>query len=227
MIAPEGPGSTLPSAMPSPSAVPTPAVLADATITGTTWQLVEIQYMDDTVATPTDPAQYTLLLNADGTYNAQIDCNSTSGAYTLAAPQLTFSAGAMTLVACAPESLSDQMLQGLLDANSFVLQDGDLFIAFGPDSGILHFTPASATGAANVIAATFVCADGTSVPATFDNEAENVTITLPDGTLTLPQVVAASGARYSDGTTTFWNKGNEATLEVNGTVVYESCVAGS
>ena len=32
----------------------------------------------------------------------------------------------------------------------------------------------------------------------------------------LPQVVAASGARYSDGCVTFWNKGDEALVERNG-----------
>lgn len=32
----------------------------------------------------------------------------------------------------------------------------------------------------------------------------------------LPQVVAASGTRYSDGFTTFWNKGDEAFVEWNG-----------
>jgi putative lipoprotein len=34
--------------------------------------------------------------------------------------------------------------------------------------------------------------------------------------VTLPQVAAASGARYSDGVSTFWNKGNEAMLELDG-----------
>ena len=34
--------------------------------------------------------------------------------------------------------------------------------------------------------------------------------------MTLPHVVSASGARYSNGAGTFWNKGREATFELNG-----------
>ena len=80
---------------------------------------------------------------------------------------------------------------------------------------------------AGIIEATFVCPDGTSIDAAFDNAAGTVTITLPDQVLTLPQVEAASGARYSNDTTTFWNKGDEAMVEVNGEAVYNDCVAQS
>lgn len=51
---------------------------------------------------------------------------------------------------------------------------------------------------------------------------DNVTIMLPGRSVTLPQVVSASGARYSDGSTTFWNKGDEALFEMND-VSYKGC----
>ncbi|MBW7984376.1 MliC family protein [Enterobacillus tribolii] len=45
-----------------------------------------------------------------------------------------------------------------------------------------------------------------------------------DGTpLTLPQTVSASGARYSNGTYTFWSKGNKAFIERNDKVVVDDC----
>jgi putative lipoprotein len=53
-----------------------------------------------------------------------------------------------------------------------------------------------------------------ALTATFHDD--RVVIELPERSLTLPQVVSASGARYSDGPTTFWNKGREATFEVDG-----------
>ena len=87
--------------------------------------------------------------------------------------------------------------------------------------------PSEDTGAAtdsDIIEATFVCPDGTSMDTVFDNAADTVTVTLPDGTVTLPRAVSASGARYSDGTITFWNKGDEALVEVNGEIVYQNCV---
>jgi putative lipoprotein len=39
---------------------------------------------------------------------------------------------------------------------------------------------------------------------------------MPERALTLPHVEAASGARYSNGAVTFWNKGREASLEMSG-----------
>jgi len=41
---------------------------------------------------------------------------------------------------------------------------------------------------------------------------------LPTGPLKLPQVISGSGARYSDGETTFWIKGDSAYMEINGSV---------
>jgi putative lipoprotein len=38
----------------------------------------------------------------------------------------------------------------------------------------------------------------------------------PEGTVALPQVPSASGARYSDGSVTFWTKGQEALLDEGG-----------
>ncbi len=52
--------------------------------------------------------------------------------------------------------------------------------------------------------------------------ADKVQILLAGRTLVLPQVVSGSGARYSDGRNTYWSKGNEALLEING-VSYQGC----
>ena len=84
-------------------------------------------------------------------------------------------------------------------------------------------TTATEAPANDTIDATFVCPDGTSLDTVFDNSNNTVTVALPDGTVTLPQVEAADGAKYSDGTTTFWNKGDEAMVEVNGEIVYQNC----
>jgi len=44
-------------------------------------------------------------------------------------------------------------------------------------------------------------------------EGETAWLFLPSGTVSLPHVPAASGAKYSDGVTTFWSKGEDASLE--------------
>ena len=63
-----------------------------------------------------------------------------------------------------------------------------------------------------VATATFKCQGGKSIEATF--YASSVSLTLSDGrSLTVPQAMSGSGARYAnkDETFVFWNKGNGRT----------------
>jgi membrane-bound inhibitor of C-type lysozyme len=62
------------------------------------------------------------------------------------------------------------------------------------------------------------CADGRQVSVTYvgDPESGSATIVVGGKTYELPRVVSASGARFSAGKATWWNKGREATLELNG-----------
>jgi putative lipoprotein len=46
--------------------------------------------------------------------------------------------------------------------------------------------------------------------------AERARLLLPGRSLELPKAPAASGAKYSDGTTTFWSRGDEALLALDG-----------
>ncbi len=59
----------------------------------------------------------------------------------------------------------------------------------------------------------WTCEDGTTLR--MDNliERDAIVLYLPDGMLTLPHVISASGAKYEDETIVFWTKGNEALLE--------------
>jgi membrane-bound inhibitor of C-type lysozyme len=74
---------------------------------------------------------------------------------------------------------------------------------------------------------TFSCPGGETIEAVFSGDSTGeVTVTLPDQeAMVLPQVEAASGAKYSDGTTTFWSKGDEALVEVNGEMMLQNCTA--
>jgi uncharacterized lipoprotein NlpE involved in copper resistance/heat shock protein HslJ len=111
-------------------------------LAGTAWQLQSILMMDDTVLTPEDSGSYRLEFLADGEMAGQVDCNLVGGSYTVDGPALSFGQMRMTLAACPDSIVTDRFLQGLNDANSYVLADGLLNIAFGPDSGILVMEPA-------------------------------------------------------------------------------------
>jgi membrane-bound inhibitor of C-type lysozyme/uncharacterized membrane protein len=77
-----------------------------------------------------------------------------------------------------------------------------------PDGG-RQPVPVSAQG----LQRTFVyeCSDGYRFVVRI--EGEKAWLFLPEQTVSLPQVPSASGAKYSDGLLTFWNKGEEALFE--------------
>lgn len=63
-----------------------------------------------------------------------------------------------------------------------------------------------------------------SVKASFDNKKGTVTFTHPSlGTVTLPQAISGSGARYAnqDETIVFWEHQGEATITKNGAEVFK------
>ena len=91
---------------------------------------------------------------------------------------------------------------------------------------VLSATPALAE--TPVATATFKCADAKSIEATF--YADKVDLKLSDGrSMSVPQAMSASGARYAnkDETFVFWNKGDTAfvTEGKDETQIYADCVA--
>lgn len=78
--------------------------------------------------------------------------------------------------------------------------------------------------AMNVV--TYVCADHASIEAQYPTDnADQVTVTLPNqDPVILPRVESASGAKYSDGSLTFWEKGGEAMVESDGQSLYGGCM---
>lgn len=57
-----------------------------------------------------------------------------------------------------------------------------------------------------------------------DNRQDKVNLVLDGKQLTLPQVRAASGTKYSDGHYSFWSKENSAFVERDEKVIINDCV---
>lgn len=72
--------------------------------------------------------------------------------------------------------------------------------------------------------ATYQCDDGKGFTAEFRDD-ETVRATFGTKVLELPQVEAASGARYSNGSTTIFTKGDTAFVEVGTNRLFNNCVA--
>ena len=70
----------------------------------------------------------------------------------------------------------------------------------------------------------FHCPDGRTVLVRFEPKDEFVNVQFEGRDLRLPKTISASGARYSDGKTTFCNKGRSALMEVNDKIVAQDCV---
>ncbi len=60
----------------------------------------------------------------------------------------------------------------------------------------------------------FACADG--LVAAVHHRQDWVDLQVDSASYTLPQVVAASGARYQEGDTLYWNRGSEALIVIDG-----------
>jgi heat shock protein HslJ len=84
------------------------------------------------------PERYTLQLLEDGTYNARLDCNTMSGAYTLEEGKLRLEPGAMTLMMCAEGSQSDAFLNQLLAAVALSYDEAGVHIELAENAGTMH-----------------------------------------------------------------------------------------
>jgi len=125
----------------TPAARPVEAS-ADASLAGTSWQLVKITSMDDTTYAPSDPLRYTLEFGTDGSVRLRTDCNSGTGSWSSeSAGQLRFGIIAATRAQCPPGSLDDRYLGQFQWVRSYVMEDGRLFLATMADGSIIEFEP--------------------------------------------------------------------------------------
>ncbi len=80
------------------------------------------------------------------------------------------------------------------------------------------------------INALYECTGDDWINASFDLASDKVIILLSDGRqLMLPRAISASGARYAnaDESLVFWNKGDSAFIDENGTITYQDCMTNS
>jgi membrane-bound inhibitor of C-type lysozyme len=71
----------------------------------------------------------------------------------------------------------------------------------------------------------FRCPDGQTVMARFQlPEDQFVNVRFAGRELQLPHVISGSGARYSDGSTTLWNKGRSVLVEMDNKIVVQDCM---
>jgi membrane-bound inhibitor of C-type lysozyme len=70
----------------------------------------------------------------------------------------------------------------------------------------------------------FRCPDGQTVMARFQPQDQFVNVRFAGREMRLPRVISGSGARYSDGKTTLWNRGRSVFVEVDDKIVVQYCM---
>jgi heat shock protein HslJ len=112
----------------------------ETTVVGEIWQwngLYETHAA--TVSSVPNPANYLLLLNDDGNFEAKADCNQVHGTYKLSNNHLTLTLGPSTQAACGPNSLSDKYIALLRQVVSQAISDGSLVLGLQRDTGKMFF----------------------------------------------------------------------------------------
>jgi len=119
-----------------------------AVLTGTRWQLVEIQSMSDEVDTarPDDPTLYTLSFHPDSSVALRLNCNRGTGSWSVqpssdTGGSLRFGPIAMTRALCPPPSLDERIAADLSFVRSYTLADGRLHLSLMADGGIYTWEP--------------------------------------------------------------------------------------
>jgi uncharacterized protein/heat shock protein HslJ len=120
-----------------------------APLTGTTWELVAIQSMDDAQGTTyiDHPETVTLSFVADGRANFRLDCNRGSATWK-GKPLAESSSGALefgpliaTRAMCPPGSPDQKVTRDLPYVRSYLLKGGKLYLSLMADGGIYEWQP--------------------------------------------------------------------------------------
>ena len=212
---------------------------AAASLPGGTWRLAAIQRPGAAEqAVGADP-RYTVAF-ADGRLSGLAHCNRYAGGYEQPTPgEIKVSPMAATLMACPGESIDSEFLRALGGATRYELRGDRLLLSYG-DGGVLSFVRDEPAAAAERPPDAVAAAAGDSRPAAagaaesrtfvFDCDRDlSFVVRVGPGEmgfwapkslggkyLVLSLTRSASGARYQEGDTVFWNKGNLATIEYAG-----------
>jgi heat shock protein HslJ len=111
-------------------------------LAGTSWLWTQTLMSDGALTVPAQAGAFQLVFNDDGSLSTTTDCNTSAGAYTVDANQITIELGAMTMMACPDGAQQDAYLRDLGNVQSFLTVDGNLILELPFDSGGMTFAPA-------------------------------------------------------------------------------------
>ncbi len=149
VVAPtEAPEAVEPTAVPAPTEEPAPAIVVDPTLVNTLWYWTRRDAAEPIEVS--NPENYNLLFNEDGTFFAGLDCNRGSGVYaTPGDGTLSMELGMTTAAMCAEDSLFDTMGALIANAASYeIVEDGEILLITAADGSTDSFRSADTFTAA-------------------------------------------------------------------------------
>ncbi len=122
----------------------------DDGLTSTAYQWTSVTDADGTVTAVPNPENYQVIMNPDGTFNFQADCNVGSGRYEYNEDgSIVFLPGPMTRAFCGEDSLDQQFLEAITGTVSFTVDDnGDVTADLddGRTASLINAGPVSTDG---------------------------------------------------------------------------------
>ncbi len=199
------------------TADPAPA----GSLVGTSWLAEEIDGR-----TVLEKVESTLTFDSAQRIAGQAACNRYFGALELGDGTIRLKPAGTTRMACPPPIMEQEsrFLTALGAATAFRRERGKLLLLDEGGRVRVRLAPRgpSATGLTPAGPATFDCDGGfgfvMAPTASNAGVSEAIDLDLPAGRQRLPRVPTASGARYTAGNISVWNKGREAILDLDGHV---------
>jgi uncharacterized lipoprotein YbaY/uncharacterized membrane protein/membrane-bound inhibitor of C-type lysozyme len=197
------------------------AAASDGAITGEPWRLVAIR-RPGAAEEPLGPdPEYTVQFGTDGRYSGRAHCNNFTGGYERAGPgELTIRAGAATLAACLTPSIADEFLRALASVTNYQVSGNELRLTYNAGGELKLARIVEQAAAAPEVGRTFVFDCDGDVSFTVRFGPGEMALWAPESLGGTYQVLSiarsGSGARYVEGETVFWNKGDLATIEIAG-----------
>jgi heat shock protein HslJ/membrane-bound inhibitor of C-type lysozyme len=179
-------------------------------LVGTSWT---VERIEELVA---DRAATTIRFE-EGRVSGRAGCNQYTGSLQAAPGMLRVSETATTRMACPPPVMQQEtrFLKSLAAVRT-ARRDGDRVLLLDETGHVrLQLAPAPVALGPPRRTRVYDCAGGPAL-ALSEADGEAVDAWLSDGRRRLPRVPAASGARYTDGQVSVWNKGAEVLLEREG-----------
>jgi heat shock protein HslJ len=137
------PPTEVPVEAPSGSAVDEMEHTPDPALIDQTWAWERRDPNGNDIAaiTITNPENYTLLFNEDGSFNARVDCNVMGGSYTTnAAGSIAMQGGPMTMAFCGEESYDQAMMQMVASIQNYrFAEDGEVLVFPWPAGGPVDY----------------------------------------------------------------------------------------